>query len=121
MFGATPGPAFRSAPVQAGGPGRRKPSPGRRASGGALAARWTTSRLGTAPGSVGLTGSEADSHRRLALRKGGIAVAALVLCRVRIPWQASADILCDMLRKQGLDPDRIESPESAWQVFCAFL
>jgi len=26
-----------------------------------------------------------------------------------------------MIRKQGSDPDRIESPESAWRVFCAFL
>jgi len=26
-----------------------------------------------------------------------------------------------MLRERGLDPDLVESPESAWRVFCAFL
>lgn len=26
-----------------------------------------------------------------------------------------------MLRGQGLDPNRVESPESAWRVFCEFL
>jgi hypothetical protein len=40
---------------------------------------------------------------------------------VVISWLNSADVLREMIRKQGSDPDRVESPESAWRVFCAFL
>lgn len=36
-------------------------------------------------------------------------------------WRDSANVLRDMLRQQGLDPNRVESAESAWQVFRAFL
>ncbi|MEO3815258.1 hypothetical protein ABGB21_01350 [Plantactinospora sp. B24E8] len=36
-------------------------------------------------------------------------------------WPDSADVLRNLLRDHGLDPNRVESPESAWRVFRAFL
>jgi hypothetical protein len=36
-------------------------------------------------------------------------------------WPDSADVLRDVLRRHGLQPHRVSSPESAWQAFRAFL
>ncbi|MFG1920261.1 hypothetical protein [Micromonospora sp. NPDC048898] len=36
-------------------------------------------------------------------------------------WPDLADILRGLLRQHGLDPNRVENPESAWRVFSAFL
>ncbi len=38
-----------------------------------------------------------------------------------ISWRDTADVLRDLLRRDGLDPDKVPSPTAAWQVFCAFL
>ncbi|WP_203736393.1 hypothetical protein [Catellatospora chokoriensis] len=36
-------------------------------------------------------------------------------------WPDAAEVLRDMIRDQGSDPNRVESPELAWRVFWAFL
>lgn len=36
-------------------------------------------------------------------------------------WPDAPGLLRDLLQQQGLDPNRVESSESAWRVFWAFL
>ena len=38
-----------------------------------------------------------------------------------IAWRDSAEELAGLLRRHGLDPDRVDTVETAWQAFCAFL
>jgi hypothetical protein len=40
---------------------------------------------------------------------------------VATSWRNSADVLREIIRQQGADPDRVESPESTWRAFCGFL